>query len=62
MTSSSDFRDLVKECEQDAIEYFGADKIGTKEQRCQLVGLDQTYLLNWLFARYNQKIEAIYNK
>jgi hypothetical protein len=60
--TSSDFRDLVKECEDEAIANFGADNIGTKELRMQLDPFDQTYLVQWLVQRYNQKIAEIYNK
>lgn len=44
--------DLLKVVEQEAIEHFGADKIGTKELRMALTKEEKEGLLAWLVNRY----------
>jgi phage terminase large subunit-like protein len=43
---------LMKQVEEEAIKFFGADKIGTKELRLALTKGEKEQLLNWLIQRY----------
>lgn len=45
---------LIQQVEDEAIEIFGAEKIGTKEQRMALSKEEKERLLNWLIQRYMQ--------
>lgn len=46
--------DLLKQIEQEAIETFGQENIGTKEMRMALTPAQKQELLQWLINRYVQ--------
>jgi len=43
---------LIKQVEDEAIKFFGADKIGTKELRMACSKQEKEQILNWLIQRY----------
>lgn len=45
---------LIQQVEDEAIEIFGVEKIGTKELRMALSKEEKERLLNWLIQRYIQ--------
>lgn len=46
--------DLLKQIEQEAINEFGPENIGTKEMRLALTPAQKQELLQWLINRYTQ--------
>jgi len=45
---------IIQKIEDEAIEIFGAEKIGTKELRIALPKAEKQRLLDWLVKRYFQ--------
>lgn len=62
MSDQQIFEQAARQAEADAIEYFGADLIGSKEQRLKLSLFDQQILVNWLLKRGAKHVHQLMPK